>query len=38
MVEKSIYAEREYILARHHKKYIKALYYYLKWRYYEKRI
>lgn len=37
MIEKEIYAERKYILAMHNKKYIKALFYYLKWKYYERK-
>lgn len=35
MIEKEIYAERRYINARHYKRYIKALYYFIKWKYYE---
>lgn len=37
MTEKEIYAERRYISAKHYKKYLKAFYYYLKWKYYERK-
>ena len=34
-IEKSFYAERNYNLCVQRKQYIKAVYYYLKWRFWE---
>lgn len=35
--ELEIYAEREYIINKYYKKYIRAFYYFLKWKYYTKK-
>ena len=37
LTELEIYTEREYIINKYHKKYIKAFYYFLKWKYYTKK-
>lgn len=37
-IEKAYYSERNYYIYVQKKKYIKAAYYYLKWRYWEWRI
>lgn len=37
-IERSLYAERKYNYYIQTRKYIKAIYYYIKWKYYEWRI
>lgn len=36
MISKEIYAYRRYVACYYDKHYIKAMYYYLKWKYYER--
>ena len=37
LTELDIYAEREYIINKYYKKYIRTFYYFLKWKYYTKK-
>lgn len=37
-IEKAFYSERNYYMYKQSKKYIKALYYFIKWKYWEWRI
>ena len=37
LTELEIYAERKYIMYQYNKKYIRAFYNWLKWKYYEKK-
>lgn len=37
-IEKSFYAEREYYYCIQNKKRIRAIYYWIKWKFYERRI
>lgn len=37
LTELEIYAERRYIINRYYKKYVRAFYYFLKWKYYARK-